>query len=109
MPQCSFTQELFSEDDGLEETIPIKQPWVNVINLSHDYVDNSPGPRCHAFIFNLSNGPSTCVIPPQGPLVTPITPTNRRIKRKWSNIFSHLIDATMKNSKKLVGAMDYVN
>ncbi len=80
MPQCSFTQELFSEVDVLEEIIPIKYPWANVINLSDDYVDNPSRPRCRAFIFNLSNALSTCVIPPQGPSITPITLVNIRIK-----------------------------
>ncbi len=82
---------------------------MNVINLSHDYADNPPRPRHHAFIFNLSNAPSTCVIPPQGPSITPITPTNTRIKRKRSNIFSHVIDATIKNNKKIVEAINCSN
>ncbi len=44
MPQCSFTQEFFNEDDVPKETVPIEQPWVNVINLSNDYANNPPRP-----------------------------------------------------------------
>ncbi len=33
MPQRSFIQELFGEDDVPKEIVPIEQPWVNVTNL----------------------------------------------------------------------------
>jgi hypothetical protein len=33
MPQHSFIQALFGEDDVPKEIVPIEQPWVNVINL----------------------------------------------------------------------------
>jgi hypothetical protein len=76
MPQCSFTQEFFNENDVPKETIPIEPPWVNVINLSNDYVDNPP--RASHICFQPLLQAS--VIPPQGPSATPITPRNTRIK-----------------------------
>ncbi len=68
MPQCSFIQELFSEDDVPKEMVPIEQPWVNVINLSDDYVDSPWDLVMH--LFSSSPMLQTHVVPPQGPSTT---------------------------------------
>jgi hypothetical protein len=69
-------------------------------------------PKVHqdlvTFVFNLFNAQAN-VIPPQGPPATPITPRNTKIKWKQLNVFSPIIDVTIKNSKELVEAMDRIN
>ncbi len=53
MPQHSFIQKLVDEDDVPKETIPIEQPWVNVINLSNDYADSPQNLVVHLFSTSL--------------------------------------------------------
>jgi hypothetical protein len=97
MPQCSFIQELFDEDDVPKEIVPIEQPWVNIINLSDDYVDSPWDLVMHLFSSSLML--QTHAIPPQGPSTTLITPGNTRIKQKQLNVFSPIIDVIVKNNK----------
>ncbi len=78
MPQRSFIQELVDEDDVPKEIVPIEQPWVNVINLSNDYANNPQDLVMHLFSTSLML--QAHVILPQGPLATPITLGNTRIK-----------------------------
>jgi hypothetical protein len=82
---------------------------VNVINLLDNNIDNPLGARRNTFVVNLSNALSACGMPLHGPPTTPTTFGNTRIQRKWSNIFSLVINAIVKNSKEIVQVMDCIN
>lgn len=69
-------------------------------NLSNDFVDSSMGPRCSNYM--------CCAF--ISPLTTPIA--NESIN-EWSKsnqiFFSPIIDATIKNTKEIVQAMDHIH
>lgn len=102
----SFTKKLLGDDYVIKEQLPNEQQIAsaqektNVVNL-----DEFASSLQHSSIFvNLLDTPNAFVAYiSQLPTTTPIAPGGTRVKCKWSNMFSLVINVTNKNTKVVMG------